>query len=90
MSLSPASRTTATLPPQRLRIAGEPTDLLGERQLAADPARQPELLGELAHLVQVVQAILGPRWAVGIPPEPVRVQLDELPVEVAGLGEGDR
>ena len=39
--------------------------------------------------VQVEQIVLGPRRAGEVPPEPVRVLLDELPAEVAGLGEGD-
>src|SRR6266516_2417790 len=43
----------------------------------------------MAQLVQVEQVILGPRRAGEVPPEPVRALLDELLVEVAGLGEGD-
>ena len=56
-----------------VRLAGEPAALRGECQLVARPACQPELLGELTHMVQVVQVVLGPRSAVEIPSEPVRV-----------------
>ena len=74
--------------PQAAGVGEEAAALGGQRELAARPAGQAQVLGEVAQLVQVVQVVLGPRRAGEVPPEPVRAVLDELPVEVAGLGEG--
>src|SRR6266702_686073 len=72
---------------ERHRTPGSPP--CGQRELAPGPAGEPEALGQVTKLVEVVQVVLGAGRAGEVPPEAIGGSLDEPLAEVAGLGEWD-
>jgi hypothetical protein len=60
LEIVPAQQAGGDGAPQPLGVGEEAPALGGQRELAAGPAGQPQVLGEVTQLVQVEQVVLGP------------------------------